>query len=163
MKLFRADNGMNIIGQGANIMLFALPAAVAAVAVHLCAPAAARLPVPAKILFPAGIGFLILGVGLWAPAVVQLLVGFPQGKLVRTGAYGVCRNPIYSSFALFILPGISFVTGVWVYLVVSVVLVLGVTIFIRKEEEKLRQVFGSEYEAYLASVSRIVPFVRPAK
>jgi hypothetical protein len=30
MKLFKADNGMNIIGQGAKIMLFAFPAAVAA-------------------------------------------------------------------------------------------------------------------------------------
>ena len=163
MKLFNADNGMNIVGQGAKIMLFAFPAAVASVAVHFYMPAVAQLPVPPAILMPTGIVFLILGIALWLPAVVQLLIGFPKGKLVCTGAYGVCRNPIYSSFALFILPGISFVTGTWVYLIVSVFLVLAVTIFIRKEEEKLRQVFRAEYEKYLATVSRVVPFIKPVK
>jgi protein-S-isoprenylcysteine O-methyltransferase Ste14 len=163
MKLFTADNGMNIVGQGAKIMLFALPAAIAAVALHIYEPAVARLPVPPVVLTPAGIVFLILGFALWLPAVFQLLIGFPKGKLVRTGAYGVCRNPIYSSFALFILPGISFVTGTWVYLIVSVFLVVAVTIFIRKEEENLRQVFGAEYEQYLATVSRVLPFIRPVK
>jgi protein-S-isoprenylcysteine O-methyltransferase Ste14 len=163
VNLLKADNGMNIVGQGAKIMLFALPAAIAAVALHFYAPAVARLPVPSAILIPAGTVFLILGIALWLPAVVQLLIGFPRGKLVRTGAYGVCRNPIYSSFALFILPGISFVTGTWGYLIVSVFLIIGVNIFIRKEEEKLRQVFGDEYVNYLATVSRVVPFIKPAK
>jgi protein-S-isoprenylcysteine O-methyltransferase Ste14 len=163
MRFLKADNGMNIVGQGAKIMLFALPAAIVAVAMHLYAPAVARLPVPSASLTRAGVIFLILGIALWLPAVVQLLVGFPKGKLVRTGAYGVCRNPIYSSFALFILPGISFVTGTWVYLIVSVFLVVAVTIFIRKEEEKLRQVFGADYENYLATVSRVIPFIKPAQ
>ena len=163
MKLFKADNGMNIVGQGAKIMLFAFPAAVASVGLHFYSPAVARLPAPSSILTPAGIVFMVLGITLWLPAVVQLLIGFPQGKLVRTGAYGVCRNPIYSSFALFILPGISFLTGTWVYLLVSVFLVFAVIIFIRKEEEKLRQVFGAEYENYLATVSRVLPFVKPAR
>jgi protein-S-isoprenylcysteine O-methyltransferase Ste14 len=163
MQLLKADNGMNIVGQGAKIMLFAFPAAIAAVGLHFYAPAVAQLPVPYSILTPAGIVLLILGIALWAPAIVQLLIGFPKGKLVCTGSYGVCRNPIYSSFALFILPGISFLTGMWVYLIVSVFLVFAVTIFIRKEEEKLRQVFGTEYENYLATVSRVLPFIKPAK
>jgi protein-S-isoprenylcysteine O-methyltransferase Ste14 len=163
MNLFKADNGMDIIGEGVKIILFAFPSAVAAIAMQFYAPAVARLPVPPAILTPLGIGFLILGVALWATAVVQLLMGFPKGELVHTGAYSVCRNPIYSSFALFILPGISFVTGTWVYLIVSVFLVAAVHIFIRKEEQKLRQVFGAEYEKYLATVSRMLPFVRPAK
>jgi hypothetical protein len=30
------------------------------------------------------------------------------------------------------------------------------------EEEKLRQVFGAEYEKYLATTSRLLPFVRPS-
>jgi len=162
MNLFKVDSGMNIIGQGAKIMLLAFPAAVAAIALHVYMPAFARLAVPPTILIPIGICFLILGLALWATAVVQLLIGFPKGKLVRTGAYGVCRNPIYSSFALFILPGISFVTGTWVYLTVSIFLVAAVTIYIHKEEEKLQQVFGAEYEKYLTTVSRVLPFVRPS-
>jgi protein-S-isoprenylcysteine O-methyltransferase Ste14 len=163
MKLFKADNGMNIVGQGLKIILFAVPGAVAAIALHRYTPAFAQLPVPQAILNPIGIFLLILGIALWAPAVVQLLIGFPKGKLVRTGAYGVCRNPIYSSFALFIIPGIAFLAAAWVYLLISVLLIIAVMIFIRKEEAKLLQVFGQEYQSYLASVSRIIPFVKPWK
>jgi protein-S-isoprenylcysteine O-methyltransferase Ste14 len=163
MKLFKADNGMNIVGQGAKIMMFALPAVFAAIALHLRFPDVAKIPLPSTALFAAGVVLIVPGVALWATAVLQLLVSFPKGKLVCTGAYGVCRNPIYSSFALFILPGISFVTGTWVYIIVSIFMVAAVIIFIGKEEEKLREVFGAEYENYLARVSRVMPFVKPAK
>jgi protein-S-isoprenylcysteine O-methyltransferase Ste14 len=163
MKLFKADNGMNIIGQGAKILLVAFPAALAAVWLHTYAPDSAALPLSRVILLPLGICFLILGVALWATSVAQLLIGFPQGKLVRTGAYGICRNPIYSSFALFIIPGISLMMGTLAYLLVSIALVFAVLIFIGKEEKKLVQVFGKEYEEYLTRVSRIVPIIRPGK
>jgi protein-S-isoprenylcysteine O-methyltransferase Ste14 len=102
------------------------------------------------------------GLALWLTAVVQLLIGFPRGRLVTEGAYGVCRNPIYSSFALSLLPGLSLVTGTWVYLVVAAVLCLGVRIFIRKEEQDLLRVFGDEYRRYTERVHRIIPFVKPA-
>jgi protein-S-isoprenylcysteine O-methyltransferase Ste14 len=154
---------MNIIGQGGKIMLFAVPAALAAVAIHVYAPAAAKLPVPRPILFSVGCLFLVVGFALWALAVVQLLIGFPKGKLIKTGAYRICRNPIYSSIALFVLPGISLVLGTWVYALVSVFLILAVVLFIRKEEQNLLKVFGEEYKTYLKLVSRILPLVKPAQ
>jgi protein-S-isoprenylcysteine O-methyltransferase Ste14 len=159
--LIRADSGMNIFGQGIRIMLFTAPAAVVAVAAHLLAPDRVRIALPGSVLTPAGAALIGLGALFWLTAVVQLLVGFPQGKLVSSGAYGVCRNPIYSSFALFILPGISLASGTWVYLLVGAVLCLGVVIFIPREESDLRRVFGDEYRRYTARVHRIIPFVKP--
>jgi len=50
------------------------------------------------------------------------LTGFSQGKLVTSGAYGVVRNPIYSSATFFILPAISLLALTWVYLVPAVFL-----------------------------------------
>lgn len=91
----------------------------------------------------------------------QLLSGFPKGKLVTTGAYGVCRNPIYGSVALLVLPGLALATGIWGYLVPAAALLLGVAIFIPREERDLARVFGEEYRRYTASVHRILPFVRP--
>jgi protein-S-isoprenylcysteine O-methyltransferase Ste14 len=161
MKLFKADNGMDIGGQGPKIMRFAFPSAVAAVLLQFFMPNVAQLPIDTPILKFLGIGFLFAGAALWLPAIVQLLAGFPKGKLVKTGVYAVCRNPMYSSFALFLLPGISFVTGTWVYLVVAIFIGWGISRYIRPEEEKLKQVFGAEYETYMASVSRIIPFVKP--
>jgi protein-S-isoprenylcysteine O-methyltransferase Ste14 len=89
------------------------------------------------------------------------LTGFPKGKLVTTGAYGVVRNPIYSSVTFFVLPAVSLITLTWVYFVPAVFLYSGVMIFIGVEEKQLILAFGKEYEDYLARVDRMVPFKRP--
>jgi len=104
---------------------------------------------------------LIPGLVLWGVAMVQLLTGFPKGKLVTTGAYGVVRNPIYASATFFILPGIALLTLTWVYLMVSAFLYAGVMIFIGTEEKQLTKVFGEQYRGYLARVDRLVPLRRP--
>jgi protein-S-isoprenylcysteine O-methyltransferase Ste14 len=161
-RLIKADNGMNIFGQGIWIMLFTAPAAAGAVVAHLHVPDLVRIPLPGSILAPLGVALVLPGVVFWLTALVQLLIGFPQGKLVTSGAYGVCRNPIYASLGLFILPGLSLASGTWVYLVVAAVLCLGVRIFIRKEERDLLRVFGDEYRRYAARVHRLIPFVKPA-
>jgi protein-S-isoprenylcysteine O-methyltransferase Ste14 len=98
---------------------------------------------------------------LWGVAVIQLLMGFSQGKLVTNGAYGVVRNPIYSSVTFFILPAVALMTLAWVYFVPAVFLYAGVMIFIGVEEKQLTQAFGKVYEDYLAKVDRMVPFKKP--
>jgi protein-S-isoprenylcysteine O-methyltransferase Ste14 len=110
---------------------------------------------------PIGYGLLVPGLLLWVSAVVQLLAGFSKGELVTTGAYGVVRNPIYSSMTFFILPAVALLTLTWVYLVVSVFLYTGVMIFIGTEEKQLTQAFGKEYENYMARVDRLIPFKKP--
>ncbi len=101
------------------------------------------------------------GLILWAAAVIQLLTGFSKGNLVTTGAYGVVRNPIYSSVTFFILPAVALMTMTWVYLIVSVFLYVGVMIFIGTEEQQLTSAFGSRYEEYMGRVDRLIPFKRP--
>ena len=108
-------------------------------------------------------GYLLLlpGLLLWGAAVIQLLAGFSNGKLVTTGAYGVVRNPIYSSATFFLLPAAALLTLSWVYLIPSVFLYTGVMIFIGKEEEQLTKAFGKEYIDYLKRVDRLIPFRKP--
>ena len=160
-RVIRADSGMSIVGQGGRIMLRTAPAALLAVVAHLRAPALATLPPSARILAPLGVTLLAIGAALWLTAVVQLVAGFSHGKLVTTGAYGVCRNPIYSSVALLVLPGVALVTGAWVYLGVGAVLCLAVRRCIPEEERDLARVFGDEYRRYTARVHRMLPFARP--
>jgi protein-S-isoprenylcysteine O-methyltransferase Ste14 len=109
------------------------------------------------------VGYLLLvpGLILWGSAVIQLLTGFSKGKLVTTGAYGVVRNPIYSSATFFLLPAVALLTLTWVYFVASVFLYAGVMIFIGTEEKQLTKAFGKDYEEYLTRVDRLVPFKRP--
>jgi protein-S-isoprenylcysteine O-methyltransferase Ste14 len=161
MNIFRKQHGMGIVGQGGKIILFTLPSLIAAILVNTYLPQIAALPKGISFVRPVGYLLLLLGLVLWGAAVVQLLTGFSKGKLVTTGAYGVVRNPIYSSMTFFILPAVALLTLTWVYLVPSVFLYVGVMIFIGTEEKQLTKAFGKAYVDYMAGVDRLVPFKKP--
>jgi protein-S-isoprenylcysteine O-methyltransferase Ste14 len=161
INVLKKHHGMNIIGQGGKIILFTLPSLIAAIWVHLYFPEYATLPESLSFIQPVGYLFILPGLILWATAVFQLLTGFSKGQLVTTGAYGIVRNPIYSSATFFILPGVALITLTWVYFVPAVFLYTGVMIFIGEEEKQLTQAFGKEYEDYVARVDRLVPFKKP--
>lgn len=161
LNLVRNEKGMNIVGQGGKIILFTLPSLLAAIAVNLYLPQIAALPESVRYIQPFGYVLLVPGLILWGAAVIQLLAGFPKGQLVTRGAYGVVRNPIYSSATFFLLPAASLLTFTWVYLVVSVFLYAGVMIFIGTEERQLTRAFGLDYTLYLARVDRLIPFRTP--
>jgi protein-S-isoprenylcysteine O-methyltransferase Ste14 len=161
INIFKKQNGMTIIGQGGKIILFVLPSLIAAILVHMYIPQIAALPESISFIQPVGYLLLLLGLIFWATAVIQLMTGFSKGSLVTTGAYGIVRNPIYSSATFFILPAVALMTMTWVYFVPSVFLYAGVMIFIGEEEEQLTKAFGKDYEDYLARVDRLVPFKKP--
>lgn len=161
LNILKRQNGMTIVGQGGKIILFMLPSLLAAILVHLYLPQVAALPANLGFVRPVGYGLLLLGLALWGTAVVQLLTGFSKGKLVTSGAYGVVRNPIYSSATFFLLPAVALLTMTWIYLVVSVFLYAGVMIFIGAEERQLKLAFGQVYEDYLTRVDRLIPFKKP--
>ncbi len=160
-SILKSHHGMNIVGQGVKIILFMLPALAGAILLHVYLPRAAALPAGLGPLRIVGYVWLLPGLALWATAVWQLLVGFPRGELLTTGAYGVVRNPIYASVTLFILPAVTMITLTWVYLVPAAFLYAGVMIFIRTEEKQLLAAFGPAYADYLARVDRLVPLKRP--
>ena len=161
LNIFKQQKGMNIVGQGGKIILFTLPALIAAIVLHTYWPQIAALPQWLSFMKPVGYVWLLPGLILWGAAVIQLLTGFSKGKLVTTGAYGVVRNPIYSSVTFFVLPAVTLMTQTWVYLVASVFLYAGVMIFIGVEEKQLTQAFGKQYQDYLARVDRLIPFKKP--
>jgi protein-S-isoprenylcysteine O-methyltransferase Ste14 len=138
-----------------------LPSLILAVWAHIYFPQVVALPQSISLISPVGYVLLPIGIILWGTAVIQLLMGFSQGKLVTTGAYGVVRNPIYSSVTFFILPAVALITLTWVYFVVSIFLYVGVMIFIGTEETQMTRAFGREYEEYLARVDRLIPFKKP--
>lgn len=152
---------MDIVGQGGKIILFMLPSLVAAILVNTYFPKIAALPTNIGFIKPVGYGLLVPGLLLWGIAIIQLLVSFSKGELVTTGAYGIVRNPIYSSATFFIFPAIALITETWVFFVPSVFLYLGVQVFIGKEEQQLSKAFGKVYEEYLTRVDRLIPFLKP--
>jgi protein-S-isoprenylcysteine O-methyltransferase Ste14 len=160
-NILKKQNGMNIIGQGGKIILFMLPSLIAAIWVHTSLPGIAALPGSLSFIKPVGYLFLLLGLVLWGTALIQLLTGFSKGKLVTTGAYGVVRNPLYSSATFLILPAVALLTLTWVYFIPAVFLYGGVVVFIGQEEKQLTKAFGPEYEEYMGRVDRLIPLKKP--
>lgn len=163
MKLLDKKHGMNIVGQGGKIILFMLPSLIAAIIVQHYHAEVVQFPKSVGFLKFAGYAVMLAGLVFWGTAVTQLITGFSKGHLITNGAYGVARNPIYSSAIFFLLPAVALITLSWVYLIPSVFLYAGVMIFIGKEERQLTEAFGSEYINYLARVDRLVPFRHPVK
>lgn len=163
LNILKKQNDMTIVGQGGKIILFMLPSLIAAIFVQINFPSVAGLPDNIRFLMPVGYILLILGITLWGSAIFQLFAGFSKGKLVTSGAYGVVRNPIYSSVTFFILPAVALLTWTWVYFVPSIFLYVGVLLFIGKEEQQLQTAFGQKYEEYLTRVDRLIPFYKPGK
>jgi protein-S-isoprenylcysteine O-methyltransferase Ste14 len=161
LSIFKSHHGMNVVGQGGKIILFTLPFLAAAIVVHTCLPNVAALPAGISWIKPVGYLLLVPGLIMWATAVIQLLIEFPKEKLVTKGAYGIARNPIYSSAIWFVLPAVTLLTLTWVYLVPAIFLFIGVMIFIGTEEKQLTKAFGKEYEDYLRRVDRLIPFKKP--
>lgn len=160
-NILRNQHGMNIVGQGGKIMLFTLPSLLAAILIHAYRPDIAALPQGLAFLQPLGYALLAPGLIIWATAVIQLLRDFPRGRLVTSYAYGIVRNPIYSSVTFFVLPAVTLLTSTWVYLVVSVFLYVGVMRFIGAEEKQLATTFGDAYGDYAGRVDRMVPYKTP--
>lgn len=71
-RVIRADNGMNILGQGSWILLFTAPAVAAALAALHLAPDLVRIPLPGSALTPLGVAIAAPGAALWLTAMVQL-------------------------------------------------------------------------------------------
>jgi protein-S-isoprenylcysteine O-methyltransferase Ste14 len=108
------------------------------------------------------LGFVLLGLGIifWAYSAIFFLKYFKPGKLITRGPFALCRNPIYSSIIVFIIPSLAIIFHSGLIFSISLVLYIGFKISIHGEVNILRRTFGEEYEIYKKSVNEIIPFPR---
>jgi len=104
------------------------------------------------------LGFIFIvaaGVGrIWASAYIS---GFKSGKVVKEGPYSMMRNPLYFfSFLGFIGVGLVFGSVIITLLLIGIFVLTHLPI-IYHEEDKLRNIFGKEYDDYFNSTPRFFP------
>ena len=81
-------------------------------------------------------------------------------ELVRSGPYRVVRHSIYASM-LCLLLGTGLIITPWPMFVLStLVFVLGTEIRIRIEDRLLASNFGGQFDAYRRTTAAYIPFVR---
>ncbi|KMO83910.1 methyltransferase family protein [Mycolicibacterium chlorophenolicum] len=111
-------------------------------------------------------GVLVAAAGIAATVYAQLAmgdswrIGVDPGErttLVRTGVFGLVRNPIFTAMILFGF-GVVLITPNWPAIVGLVLLIATIELQVRiVEEPYLLAVHGDDYRGYAASVGRFLP------
>ena len=152
---------MTLFGCGPKLALLCLPYIILSLIIMIKYPEFLHLQFLDLILFKI-IGVLWLGLGLifWGYSAVYFLKYFKPGTLLIKGPFALCRNPIYSSIIVFIIPALGIIFHSGLTLTIALVLFVGFKISIHGETSVLRKIFGEEYDKYEKSVNEIIPFPR---
>jgi protein-S-isoprenylcysteine O-methyltransferase Ste14 len=159
----KSPHGLKPQGVGPKIFRSALPFLVVGILAGIFLPQIVKIPLYHRIAFiTAGIIMLVLGSGIYLASMIQFIRDFPKGILITRGVYRLSRNPLYSSWILFIFPGLALVCNNWVFLLAALSMYVAFSTLIKVEEEQLLSVFGAEYEKYCRRVGRLslYPFGR---
>lgn len=102
-----------------------------------------------------------MAVGLYflLDSVRLIVTRFQRNVLITEGVYRFVRNPMYASFIVFIVPGLSLLLDNPLLILSSAVMLLAFKSGIHREEEYLRERFGSAYLDYSKRVRQILPFL----
>ena len=85
---------------------------------------------------------------------------FQRTELVTTGIFGIVRNPIYSAWIIFIIPGLVIYSRSIPALLTPFVAHLAFKFSIHVEEEYLEEKYGQAYREYRSRVNEIIPWPR---
>ena len=80
----------------------------------------------------------------------------PPQRLVMTGPYAWCRNPMYLGHFVFML-GLALMFQSLFALALLAVTIVILQRHVARDEARLRELFGAEYEAYAMRVRRWIP------
>jgi protein-S-isoprenylcysteine O-methyltransferase Ste14 len=110
-----------------------------------------------RLMMYLGILLVISGLILYFSTLPLLLKGLKETKLITTGAYALCRNPLYAAFILFLLPGIGLIMNSWIVLSICFLAYLLFKINIRSEYLEMKNIFGDEYKKYSEATPELFP------
>jgi len=111
-----------------------------------------------KILFFFGIALLGIGSIMYLITGSKLLKGLKKTKLMTSGTYYLCCNPLYASIILLIIPGLSLLMNSWLILSASIIGFLLFKLFIKSEYAEMEKFFGNDYRKYRAETPEFFPF-----
>ncbi|MDY6792090.1 MAG: isoprenylcysteine carboxylmethyltransferase family protein [Thermodesulfobacteriota bacterium] len=113
---------------------------------------------PPWVLNTLGIALMAVGIPFFLVSVKSVSQAYNSDKLVTGGVYKCCRHPLYGSWMVFIVPGVVLLLKSWIGLTTPLFMYLILRNLVKKEEDYLESVFGSEYGKYKKKVPSIMPY-----
>jgi protein-S-isoprenylcysteine O-methyltransferase Ste14 len=113
---------------------------------------------PRWLLSVLGVVFILMGIPFFIISVRAIMKAYNSDSLVTQGIYGCCRHPVYSAWAVFIVPGIVLLVNSWIGLTAPLFMYFLLCKLVIKEEVYLERTFGSEYIDYKNKTPCILPY-----
>lgn len=149
---------MGWAGVGPRMGLVLMPWLVVAIGLRVWAPEVSAIPiVPPMVRLGLGVGLLALGLAFWSWSAIHFVRRFSAGRLLTSGPFAWCRNPIYASFIVLLLPAAALLANTWPMLAADVALYIIFHMFIGEEDRMLADRFGASYQAYRQRVGEVLP------
>lgn len=146
-------------GVGPSILLpTGAYAAVAGLATWLWPDVCLVRAVPYWCFLAAGLLPLLIGVPMLIVAGRAAMAAYNADTLATTGIFALTRNPIYSAWIVFNIPGLALLSRSWPLFLTPVMAYLVFKARIGRENEYLEKRFGDDYRAYKAQVNEVLPF-----
>ncbi|NVO21248.1 MAG: hypothetical protein HXX13_16215 [Bacteroidetes bacterium] len=155
------NSKMTYGGIGPKLALITLPYVILSIIImqrdpqflFMNVPDSLWLKIPGLILLAGGLLFYMF-------TIVIFLADFKNGQLITRGPFALCRNPIYATFLVFIIPGLALFLQSGLTLSIDLVLYINFRISIHGENRVLERQFGQEYIAYRSRVNELIPVPR---
>jgi len=116
---------------------------------------------PENVALVLGSVFVLIGGVILAMSIIPVTGAFRKGKLASTGIYSVVRNPLYSAWIVFILPGMAIMSRYFLWWLIPVFTYIVFKMLIKKEDTYLEERLGEEYRAYRSKVNELIPRIWP--
>jgi protein-S-isoprenylcysteine O-methyltransferase Ste14 len=110
------------------------------------------------IIFNAGIVLMAAGLVFYIITVKLLLTGLRQTRLMTSGTYYCCQNPLDAGLILMIIPALSLLMNSWLILTTSLVAYFVFRILIKSEFQEIELFFGDSYRKYRSETPEFFPF-----
>jgi len=152
-------NKLNFLGIGPKIAIVLLPWLTVSIFLSVKYKAVFTFCQPScSSLYYTGVALLVLGIIMYFSTVPLLLKGLKETRLVTTGAYYLCCNPLYAAIILFIIPGVALMINSWLILTTTPAGYIIFKLTIRKEYTEMVSFFGEAYSKYRSETPEFFPF-----
>lgn len=151
-------NRLNPLGIGPKIAIVLLPwLAVSIILSRMPEKYFVYFRDNSHILLISGIVLMVVGLVFYLSAARFLLKGLKETRLITSGPYSICQNPLYVSLILFIIPSLSLILNSWLVLTSSIVGYFLFKLFIKSENRELEKFFGEDYLKYKRETPEFFP------
>jgi protein-S-isoprenylcysteine O-methyltransferase Ste14 len=102
--------------------------------------------------FYAGLTVYLVGLAIFLTAIVNVATT-PMGQLFTKGLYHFSRHPMYIAVSI-INVGVGIASASWIFLLLSVVIIVLYTSQVVAEERGCLETYGDEYQEYMNRTPR---------